>query len=128
MFLSYQCFAYTVSSATVAAAVDGKEDEAGFLKNKAVAMLEVARDLIECLASTVLESPGGLPTRAGAEGDKDKKVYGDLLLALLDGLCVSSVRGLLSRRLLTYSALLLQDHLDPHNAYQKQPAPEDLAC
>ncbi|CDR35611.1 RHTO0S01e03224g1_1 [Rhodotorula toruloides] len=106
VFLSYQCFAYTVSSATVAAAVDGKEDEAGFLKNKAVAMLEVARDLIECLASTVLESPGGLPTRAGAEGDKDKKVYGDLLLALLDGLC---------------------DHLDPHNAYQKQPAPEDLA-
>ncbi|BGP34906.1 hypothetical protein JCM10296v2_006730 [Rhodotorula toruloides] len=105
-FFRYQCFAYTVSSATVAAAVEGKEDEASILKNKAVAMLEVARDLIECLANTVLELPGGLLTRAGDKGHEDKKVYGDLLLALLDGLC---------------------DHLKPHNAYQKNPAPEDLA-
>uniref|UniRef100_A0A0K3CLE3 BY PROTMAP: gi/647394382/emb/CDR35611.1/ RHTO0S01e03224g1_1 [Rhodosporidium toruloides] n=1 Tax=Rhodotorula toruloides TaxID=5286 RepID=A0A0K3CLE3_RHOTO len=105
-FLRYQCFAYTVLSATIAAAVEGKEDEASALKNKAVAMLEIARDLIECLANTLLGLPGGLETRAGEEGEADKKVYGDLLHALLDGLC---------------------DHLKPHNAYQKKPAPEDLA-
>lgn len=89
-FLRDQCFAYTVSSATVAAAVDGKQDEASVLKNKATAMLKATKDLIDCLTDTLLDVPGGMPTRAGQKGEEDKKVYGDLLLALLDGLVVSS--------------------------------------